>query len=157
VSSEVGAVLNLIGTGLELAGAVILIVEVAGDVREARKYLQRDVTVRPATIEMRMSLPQVTLETSPQPWTDERLDGLERAVRELSASIDDAREKLRKERQQAIADLEGRLSAHIIDWNHALERLALGVATGGLRWRYVGVGLVILGLLCNLAAAVAEL
>jgi hypothetical protein len=54
-------------------------------------------------------------------------------------------------------DLEGRLSAHIIDWNHALERLALGVATGGLRWRYVGVGLVILGLLCNLAAAVAEL
>lgn len=155
--NETSAWLNLIGNSLEFVGAAILVYEIVKDAREAKRYITRPVTLRIDSVRHQMRLGTPTLQTDPPPSVEQRLDSLERRATDLQESLEDAKENLRREWGADLSSLQERLTGHVNDWNRALETLTLGVATGSLRLRILGVVLVLLGIALGIASAVVPI
>lgn len=153
--AELAAALGIAGVVVQLVGVGLVIFDVRDVRRTAGDLLRQDATVRAVGVASKADVPMPTVTGGEPPTTSQRVDHLERRVRELQEElrqvpglIEDA---LADERARSIAGYQ-----ELHEENRGLRELMHSLLTTGLVRRGIGAWLVVGGTALLVAAAIVQ-
>lgn len=149
------AALTIIGTLCELGGIYFVVRDFLAARRAQAAYETRDQTVHLPTLPIGVKVHALGVHVEgEEPTLEERLARLEQRFETEARMREEADEKLRKSIQADIADAEQRVNAAMNERVTAVERLVYGTTVGVPWQRWIGIGLVVVGIVLQAVGAV---
>jgi hypothetical protein len=145
-----GKELVILGGVLQVAGVVIVVLQIWETLKRAREYRRRPVSVKARTTGASEAAGGMTVESSREPTIEERLARVEQAVTGARADLNSTKAELRKEWRQELSETVADITADQREENDALVGLVLSVFEGrgmlGKLAQFAGAFLILLGI-----------
>jgi len=143
-------VLTLGGAGFELVGLALVLLDARDARRQARGVIRRDQVVYVGTARSRAKGGAVTVKGGRQSTLEERIDTLERRLREVRDELDERIDRVDDAAQDAAGQVRGEAMSHADALDRKLRDFLADALSGGRS--LIGVAFFAIGLGLSAAA-----